>query len=99
MLRLCPLDRGSPLLRTRYPRRLMPEPATVWMVHARTGMQGVKGTLALQDGTLTFQPAGGRSSETLLPVGEIRRVRRAPGSPVLEVEITVKGGPPIIGFY
>lgn len=77
----------------------MLEPTTVWMVHARTGMQGVKGTLALQDGAITFQPAGGRSSETLLPIGEIRRVRRAPGSPVLEVEITVKGGPPIIGFY
>jgi hypothetical protein len=62
-------------------------------------MNGVKGTLALEDRVLMFRPAGGRSSETVLPVGEIRKVRRAPGSPVLEVEIAVKGGPPIIGFY
>jgi hypothetical protein len=77
----------------------MPEATTVWMVHARTGLEGVKGTLSLEDGVLVFRPAGGRSAQTVLPAAQIRRVRRAPGSPVLEVEIAVKGGPPIIGFY
>jgi hypothetical protein len=77
----------------------MAETTTVWMVHARTGLEGVKGTLALEDRVLVFRPAGGRSAETVIPVGDVRRVRRAPGSPVLEVEPTITGAPPIIGFY
>jgi hypothetical protein len=77
----------------------MDEAATVWMVHARTGLQGVKGTIALEGGALVFRPAGGRSAETVIPVGDIRRLRRARGSPVMEVEISIAGAPPIIGFY
>jgi hypothetical protein len=77
----------------------MPEPTTVWMVHARTGLDGVKGTLSLQQGALVFAPAGGRSGDTVLPIHELRKVRRAPGSPVLEVEISIAGAPPVIGFY
>jgi hypothetical protein len=77
----------------------MDEATTVWMVHARTGLQGVKGTIALEGGALVFRPTGGRSSETVIPVGEIRRLRRARGSPVMEVEISIAGAPPIIGFY
>jgi hypothetical protein len=77
----------------------MAEATTVWMVHARTGLEGVKGTLALEDRALVFRPTGGRSAQTVIPVGQIRRVRRARGSPVMEVEIAIAGGPPIIGFY
>jgi hypothetical protein len=77
----------------------MAEATTVWMVHALTGMEGVRGTLALEERTLVFRPAGGRSAETVIPAGEIRRVRRARGSPVMEVEISIAGAPPIIGFY
>jgi hypothetical protein len=77
----------------------MDEATTVWMVHARTGLQGVKGTIALESGALVFRPTGGRSGETVIPVGEIRRLRRARGSPVMEVEISIAGAPPIIGFY
>jgi hypothetical protein len=77
----------------------MDEATTVWMVHARTGLEGVKGTIALEGGALVFRPSGGRSSETVIPVGEIRRLRRARGSPVMEVEISIAGAPPIIGFY
>jgi hypothetical protein len=69
------------------------------MVHARTGLEGVKGTLLLEDGVLAFSPAGGRSAETVIPVGDVRKVRRAPGSPVLEVETSIPGAPSIIGFY
>jgi hypothetical protein len=77
----------------------MAEATTVWMVHARTGLEGVKGILALEDRVLVFRPAGGRSAETVIPVDDIRRVRRAPGSPVLEVQTAITGAPPIIGFY
>jgi hypothetical protein len=77
----------------------MAEATTVWMVHARTGLEGVKGTIALEDRTLVFRPTGGRSAETVIPVGDIRRVRRAMGSPVMEVQISISGAPPIIGFY
>jgi hypothetical protein len=77
----------------------VPEPVTVWMVHARTGLAGVKGTLHLEDRVLVFRPAGGRSAETVIPARDVRKVRRAPGSPVLEVETSISGAPPIIGFY
>ena len=40
---------------------------------ARTGLDGVKGTLGLQDGALVFAPAGGRSAETVLPVGKLTK--------------------------
>jgi len=77
----------------------MAESSAVWMVHARTTMDGVRGELSLEDGAVIFRPAGGRSAETVIPTGEIRRVRRARGSPVLELRITVPGGPSVIGFY
>lgn len=77
----------------------MAEATTVWMVHARTPMDGVKGFLSLEDQALVFRPAGGRSAETVIPVADVRRVRRARGSPVLEVEIGIPDAPPIIGFY
>jgi hypothetical protein len=77
----------------------MDEATTVWMVHARTGLEGVKGTIALEGRALVFRPAGGRSAETVIPVGDIRKLRRARGSPVMEVEISIAGAPPIIGFY
>jgi hypothetical protein len=77
----------------------MEEATTVWMVHARTGLEGVKGTIALQEGALVFRPIGGRSGETVIPVRQIRRLRRARGSPVMEVETSITGAPPIIGFY
>jgi hypothetical protein len=77
----------------------MDETTTVWMVHARTGLEGVKGTIALESRALVFRPTGGRSGETVIPVGQIRKLRRARGSPVMEVEISIVGAPPIIGFY
>jgi hypothetical protein len=77
----------------------MTEPTTVWMVHARTTLDGVKGVLSLEDRALVFRPEGGRSAETVIPLSEIRKVGRAPGSPVLEVHPVVPGGPSVIGFY
>ena len=77
----------------------MAEASTVWMVHARTTLDGVKGVLSLEQGALVFRPDGGRSGETVIPVDDVRRVGRAPGSPVLEVRVAVPGAPSIIGFY
>jgi len=77
----------------------MAEASTVWMVHARTTLDGVKGVLSLEQNALVFRPEGGRSAETVIPLSEIRRIRRAPGSPVLEVRLDLPGGPPVIGFY
>ncbi len=73
--------------------------STVWMVHARTTLDGVKGVLSLEQRALVFRPDGGRSAETVIPVDDVRRVGRALGSPVLEVRVAIPGGPSIIGFY
>jgi hypothetical protein len=69
------------------------------MVHSRTEMTGVKGTLRLDDKTLVFEPEGGRASETVLPVSSIVRVHRSLGSPVLEVSVDLPNAPSVIGFY
>jgi hypothetical protein len=69
------------------------------MVHGRTQMAGVKGTLSLDSGALVFVPAGGRASETVLPLRSIVRVHRAKGAPVLEVSVDVPNAPSVIGFY
>jgi hypothetical protein len=75
------------------------EAQQVWMVHARTGMDGVPGSLTLAEGAIVFQPAGGKSAETVLPLSAIVLVKRAPGSPVLQVNLELTGAPKVIGFY
>jgi hypothetical protein len=77
----------------------MPQSSIVWMVHARTSIEGVRGTLSLDGPSLVFVPDGGRAAETILPLGSINRVRRARGTPVLEVAVDLPNAPPIIGFY
>jgi hypothetical protein len=77
----------------------MAQTSTVWMVHGRTQMAGVKGTLSLDGGALVFVPEGGRASETVLPVSSITRVHRARGTPVLEVSVDLPNAPEVIGFY
>ena len=77
----------------------MPQTSTVWMVHRRTSLAGVKGTLTLDDRALVFVPEGGRAGETVLPVASIVRAHRARGTPVLEVRIDVPNAPSVIGFY
>ena len=55
--------------------------------------------LSLEQRALVFHPDGGRSAETVIPLADVRRVRRAPGSPVLEVRVGIAGSPSVIGFY
>jgi hypothetical protein len=86
---------------TRLPLRSsqMAEASTVWMIHSRTGLDGVKGVVTLEGRAIVFRPAGGRTSETVIPLENIRRVRRALGSPVLELHIQMTNAPPIVAFY
>ena len=71
------------------------------MVHARTGSDGIKGSLTLEGQAVVFRPRyGGAGTETMFALGAIRRVRRVMGSPVLELRL--KGsdaGPSPVGFY
>jgi hypothetical protein len=69
------------------------------MVHNRTPLEGVKGTLRLEDRALLFTPEGGRLAETVLPLGSITKTHRPMASPVLEVSLDLSNAPPIIGFY
>ena len=73
--------------------------STVWMVHARTGLDGRKGTIALRDGSLLFDPESKVNAESRFALSDIRRVRRVRGSPVLEISVQTDGQPPLIGFY
>jgi hypothetical protein len=75
------------------------EDATVWMIHARTGIQGMPGELSLEGDRLVFRPIGGRSATTVIPLSEVKGVRRARGSPVLEVRPGGSRLPPVVGFY
>ena len=62
-------------------------------------MEGEKGKLTLDERAVVFVPEGGRASETVLPLGSINRVRRARGTPVLEVAVELPNAPSMIGFY
>jgi hypothetical protein len=77
----------------------MPEPTTVWMVHARTGLQGIRGVLSLDAEGLWFRPEDLRRADTRIPLTAIRKVRRAYASPVLEVAVDLPDHPRLIGFY
>lgn len=74
----------------------MPEPTTVWL--SRPDLpEGRRGTLTLQDGTLTFAAdPGGR---TVVRGAQVRRVRRLRGSPVLEVRYEGEGEDRILLLY
>jgi hypothetical protein len=77
------------------------EPAeiTVWMIHARTPPDGVKGKLSLEPGALVFRPAHRDVDEMAIPLERVRRARRVLGSPVLEIKLAATDGPSAIGFY
>jgi hypothetical protein len=73
--------------------------STVWMVHRRTGMDGVKGTLSLEGSALVFRPESGEAADTVFRLARTTRIRRVMGSPVLEVHLEEPEGPPVVGFY
>jgi hypothetical protein len=77
----------------------MARTSKVWMVHARTGLNGVKGTLALEGPRLVFRPESSKAGESVFEPGGLRRVRRARWSPVLEIYPTSDSLPPVVAFY
>jgi hypothetical protein len=77
----------------------MDEAKPVWMVHARTPFDGVRGVLSVDERAVQCRPDSERLGSTVIPFDRIRKVRRALGSPVLEVEIAISDAPPVIGFY
>ena len=74
-----------------------PEPTVVWMVSARTGPNGLKGSLALEHDRVVFTATGGSTRTFLLQ--DVRRVRRALMTPVLELRMTRGSDPKVVGFY
>jgi hypothetical protein len=77
----------------------MARTATVWMVHARTGLNGLKGKLSLEGSSLVFHPETTRTGDTVVGLEEITSVKRVRGSPVMEVRIQSSRIPPLVGFY
>jgi hypothetical protein len=69
------------------------------MVHAGTGLNGVKGALSLHPDRLLFQPASARYGEVTFLLRDVRKARRARASPVLELSLKRPGGPSLVGFY
>jgi hypothetical protein len=77
----------------------MPKASTVWMVHARTGLMGVKGSLDLDGRVLVFHPDNVSRGDTRIPLDRIRRSRRIRGTPILEIYPESANVPGVIGFY
>ncbi len=74
-------------------------PSTVWMVSAKTGVTGRKGTLSLEADSVVFRPASSAFGDTIIPLKDLRKARRVRGSPVLELQAVLLDQPPVIAFY
>jgi hypothetical protein len=72
--------------------------STVWMVHRQTGLEGVRGRLALEPDRLVFTPDSG-GDESSFPLVQMGRVHRLLASPVLEVRMAWDRDPPAVGFF
>jgi hypothetical protein len=77
----------------------MSKASTVWMVSAQTGLEGRKGQLLLEERGLVFQPESNQYGAIAIALSDIRRVRRARGSPVLEIHLDLPDTPRIVAFY
>jgi hypothetical protein len=69
------------------------------MVHSGTGLDGLKGVLAMEGPRLVFRPASRTAGEWVFEPSRLRRVRRARWSPVLEIYPTSEEIPPVVAFY
>ena len=73
--------------------------STVWMVSARTGISGRKGTLSLEAGSVVFRPASSSFGDTIFPLTALKKARRVRGTPVLEIRVALPEHPPLVAFY
>jgi len=69
------------------------------MVSLRTGLQGRKGTLFLDGDLLVFRPESTRFGDTRIRIEQIRRVKPARMTPVMDVRLAVPDLPTRMGFY
>ncbi len=79
----------------------MPKPVTVWAVDLEKDarLEDVKGTLRLEEEALIFTPRDEGRPEARLSLGEIVKVRRLRGSPVLMVVRSTPAGERRTAFY
>ena len=79
----------------------VPRAVTVWAVELAKDVEPdeIKGVLELGESALLFTPLDERTPGLRIPVGDIARVRRLRGSPVLMVERSVPGGTRRTAFY
>ena len=72
---------------------------TVWMVHALTGRNGIKGDISVESRSVVFRPADGRSAVEIFRFEQIRKVKPFRGSPVMELRLQIPDGLPVVAFY
>jgi hypothetical protein len=79
----------------------VPAPTTVWAVELgrHSSLEEVKGSLSLTSDALVFTPRDERRPPTTVPLGEIARVRRLRGSPVLMIVRRAGGATSRVAFY
>jgi hypothetical protein len=79
--------------------------SVVWMIHAGTTRDGVRGRLSINSTALVFRSESKRRSDLIhmgeksFPLEQIKKARRVRGSPVLEVRFHAPNYPRVIGFY
>ena len=73
--------------------------STVWMIHALTGLQGVKGEIELTDDAVVFHSADRHHGDEAYRFDQIKKLKRAWGTPVLELRLQIPDGVPVVGFY
>ncbi len=79
----------------------MPKPVTVWAVELEKDarLEDVKGTLRLEEQALVFTPRDEGRADARIAFGEIVKVRRLRGSPVLMVVRSTPSGERRTAFY
>jgi hypothetical protein len=75
----------------------MPEPTTSWMVQLELTTDDVEGTLSLDEEAIRFDVGDGRTRTIAL--GDVTKVKRVIGSPVLVVHSTEGGAKRHTAFY
>jgi hypothetical protein len=73
--------------------------ATVWMVSLKTGLDGRRGRIWLEPGVLVFRPASSGYGDTRIRLEDIRRVKAARFTPVLDFRLRAADQPDRMGLY
>ena|SRR5438128_395016 len=80
----------------------------VWMVRtlpSTTWLRGggvtasVEGALTWHDDHIEFTPVAHADEATAIPLSSVRRIRRPPGGPVIELQVATRGDKHVVWFY